>query len=441
MFPKSPMMRHKQNASFVLPLLRFAFTVAALVLAAATLVSAQSYRVLHSFSSPEGQSPNGLIVDGAGNLFGTTYDGGFLDGYCDGGGCGVVFELSPTSTAWKLTEIYQFHGPDAGDGGNPGGPFGGPLVLDKAGNLFGTTYGGGQMGGILGIGTGTFFEVSPTTTGTWQETVSMNGTFGGSFNPAGGLTSDANGHLFGSASLAGGNCSFYGCGGVFEAIQTSPKWTISEVYNPPLYATDAAEVGRPTVEPDGALYAAAEGGAFGWGCLVAFRQNSDGTWTEDILHNFRGGPDGSYGGGFFPYALTPDGHGGFYGTTDFGGKAKHGTVFKLARNSSGQWTETVIFNFGTMGKGPFGTPVLDAQGNLYGTAQGGNLACGTHGCGMLLKLTPSSNGIWTGQVVHRFSGPDGDGPNSLILDGKGHIFGTTFAGGANGSGVVFELTP
>ena len=431
MFPKSPMTRHKQNASFVSPLLQFAITVAALVLAATTLAGAQSYRVLHSFSLTEGQSPNGLIVDSAGNLFGTT-----ADSTC----CGSVFELSPASPAWKFTKIYQFQG--IPDGSNLSG---GPLVMDKAGNLYGTTYGGGQGGCALDEGCGTFFELSPTSTGTWQETLSMNGTFGGSWNPSGGLISDANGRLFGVAITAGGSasegCWLYGCGGVFEATQSSSGWTISKVYNPPLYATDAAHVGLLTLGSDGALYAAAGGGTNGLGCLLSLRQNADGTWTEHILHNFRGGTDGSLGGYSPIPGLTPDGHGAFYGTTALGGKANRGTAFKLARNSSGQWTVTVIFNFGTMGKGPYGTLVFDTHGNLYGTAHGGDTACGTQGCGILFKLTPSSTGTWTGQIVHRFSGTDGDTPDNLIVDGKGHIFGITLGGGANASGAVFELTP
>ena len=85
---------------------------------------------------------------------------------------------------------------------------------------------------------------------------------------------------------------------------------------------------------------------------------------------------------------------------------------------------------------------MDASGSLYGVAGGGTGPCGGGGCGVVFRLSPNPDDTWTYTVLHRFTGPDGAGPLAgLILDAKGHIFGTTSYGGAGGYGVVFKITP
>jgi uncharacterized repeat protein (TIGR03803 family) len=164
------------------------------------------------------------------------------------------------------------------------------------------------------------------------------------------------------------------------------------------------------------------------------------TQTESILYSFTGGNDGGapYGG------LTPDGKGNFFGTAAVGGTDGGGVVFELSPNSSGGWTEQVIYNFigiSNAGDGisPTSTPIFDSKGNLYGvTAAGGTAFQGT-----IFELTPGSNGAWTEKILHSFLGGPSDGAQpydgGIVLDGSGDIYGTTNLGGAFGFGTVFEL--
>jgi uncharacterized repeat protein (TIGR03803 family) len=134
-----------------------------------------------------------------------------------------------------------------------------------------------------------------------------------------------------------------------------------------------------------------------------------------------------------------------------------GTVFKLKLNSSGQWLETVIHRFqaGSDGMWP-NFLIMGPDGNLYGTTRtGGGLVssgCASNtGCGVVFELTPASSGPWTETVLYRFSGPDGQMPNSLAFDPSGNLYGTTSGGGGGsttcasdeytGCGILFELTP
>src|SRR5580692_30760 len=95
-------------------------------------------------------------------------------------------------------------------------------------------------------------------------------------------------------------------------------------------------------------------------------------------------------------------------------------------------------------RSPAGTLALDQYGNIYGTTLGGggsgNVCAG--GCGTVFKMTPSANGKWKYMVLHRFKGTDGAGPQAgVTLDSRGNIYGTTYEGGADYYGVVFEITP
>jgi uncharacterized repeat protein (TIGR03803 family) len=163
--------------------------------------------VLHSFRhSGDGTYPNAVVLDAAGNLYGTTYDGGsYAD--CDYG-CGVVFKLMPSvSGRWTEKILLTFHGGKEG-----WWPYGG-VIFDEAGNLYGTTTYGGAYGH------GTIFRLTPHPNGNWTETVlhSFNGKDGS--EPSGALVFDAAGNLYGT-TFVGGNfsgCSnTSGCGVVFK---------------------------------------------------------------------------------------------------------------------------------------------------------------------------------------------------------------------------------
>jgi len=290
--------------------------------------------------------------------------------------------------------LYSFQN-TAQDGNTP---FAG-LIFDTAGNLYGTTAFGGN-GGCPSAefpGCGTVFELSPESGGGWTETVLYNFQQDGSdgIYPYADVILDASGNLYGTTEGggSGGECSsngFPGCGTVFEL---SPQ--------------------------------------------------SGGRWTESVLHSFQN----NLQDGIIPFAgLILDASGNLYGTTGFGGTTSHGTVFELLPQSGGGWAEAVLHSFnGTDGNDPGGSLILDAVGNLYGTAQsGGSSGCTINavGCGTVFELSPNSGGHWTEKVLHTFqnNGRDGNNPiGGLIFDAAGNLYGATGAGGSAGAGTVFQL--
>jgi uncharacterized repeat protein (TIGR03803 family) len=172
---------------------------------------------------------------------------------------------------------------------------------------------------------------------------------------------------------------------------------------------------------------------------------------EQVLYAFQGGNDGEYPSS----GLIFDSSGNLYGTaayggggacTDPGGYAGCGTVFELSPNGNGGWTETVLYSFkGGGGEKPTSGVIFDQAGNLYGTT----LAGGTDGEGTVFELSPNGNGGWTETVLYSFQGgSDGYYPEGVIFDGKGNLYGITVYGGIHDCykffgtcGTVFELSP
>jgi uncharacterized repeat protein (TIGR03803 family) len=197
----------------------------------------------------------------------------------------------------------------------------------------------------------------------------------------------------------------------------------------------------------GNLYGTTEfGGALGWGTVFELARNSSGGWTETVLHSF------SVSDGSVPMGgLVFDASGNLYGTTEQGGTNKDGVVFKLAPNGSGGWNETVLYSFhGYDGSEPRGTLIFDSNGNLYGTTTFGGINNCFSGCGVVFKLAPAASGQWHLTLLHKFSGGvDGRGPESgVVFDAAGNLYGTTEFGGftgkgcaSNSCGVAYELSP
>jgi uncharacterized repeat protein (TIGR03803 family) len=330
------------------------------------------------------------------------------------------------------------------------------LVSDGKGNLYGTTKYGGthqiEYGGSTTTA-GTAFELSPKAGGGWTEKVLYNfyATSTDAALPIASVIFDAKGNLYGT-SFAGGA---HGLGSVFEL---SPKagggWTEKVLYSFGVSVTDAAIPEAPLImDAKGNLYGTTEvGGAFattyggGYGTVFELSPKSGGGWTEQILHSFDNlnGTDG-----YFPVAgLVFDSNGNLYGTTQDGGSGQDleggGTVFKLSPAGKG-WTEKVLYSFGggsTNGYDIVGGVVLDAAGNIYGTAVAGGNGFGLDGA--VFELSPQGGG-WTETVLHSFGAFEGDGINpdaGLIFDAqKVNLYGTTYGGGANNAGTVFELSP
>jgi uncharacterized repeat protein (TIGR03803 family) len=192
--------------------------------------------------------------------------------------------------------------------------------------------------------------------------------------------------------------------------------------------------------PAGNLYGTTSGGIDGTGTVFKLTPNSEGSWTENVLHGFCSlmfcnDGDAPHGGLIF------DAAGNLYGTTYAGGSGGLGVVFKLTANADGIWTESVLYSFCSLsscvdGRSPYAGLIFDQVGNLYGTTWVGGAA----GQGTVFKLTPHSDGSWTESVVHSFEGSDGAYPAaSLIFDLAGNLYGTTYLGGSSGAGVVFQL--
>ena len=168
-----------------------------------------------------------------------------------------------------------------------------------------------------------------------------------------------------------------------------------------------------------------QGGASDDGTVFKLAPSQDGSWKESVLHSFNGS-DGRvlYAGLIF------DAAGNLYGTTYYGGASDDGTVFKLAPNQDGSWKESVLHSFNKSdGAGPRAGLIFDAGGNLYGTTIYG----GASDHGTVFKLAPNQDGDWTESLLHSFNKSDEYPYAGLIFDAAGNLYGTTYYGGVFGS--------
>jgi uncharacterized repeat protein (TIGR03803 family) len=156
--------------------------------------------------------------------------------------------------------------------------------------------------------------------------------------------------------------------------------------------------------------------------------------TETVLYSFAGGSNGTFPQG----ALASDAEGNLFGATGGGGAYDYGTVFELSPNTSGGWTQSVLYSFtgGSDGGGPSAGVIASSSGSLYGTTVKG----GANGFGTVFELAPSSGGGWVFNTIHTFSGSDGaTSYTPVTFDAAGNLYGTTRTGGTHGYGVVFEM--
>jgi uncharacterized protein YceK len=273
----------------------------------------------------------GLVMDKAGNLYGTTRYGGYAGGPCISGGCGTVFELTDSQNGWQHRVIYTFQGLTEGSTPNT------VLILDQQGNLYGTTEGEGYQ----------------------------------------------------SSGQGGNTTCLDGCGTVFELTK------------------------------------------------------SGGGWQEQTIYSFAGiGTDGAD-----PTGVVLDSTGNLYGATSIGGFTNMqcggsiGNVYELSP-SGGSWSITQLYYFSGcgFGSGPLSL-IRDSSGNLYGAAQGGVPGCAFDlGCGVIFKLSQAGS-EWNMIEVDDFpGGAGGDTPQYVTLV-EGKLYGVTMEGGTFGAGAVFEITP
>jgi len=412
----------------------------------------------------DGQYPYGLSMDKNGDLYGTTLFGGRYTASLPFGvlGKGTAFKLKhPAAIEGKWTEsiLWNFGNGTDGSYPNPG------LIIDKNGNLYGTTSGGGAYPPYGG----NVFELKPPSRpgGRWTELVLWNFGNGNDGNTLlAGLIMDKNGNLYGTSQNGGANQQ---AGIVFELIPPSikgGKWTESILWR----FGDGTDGINPqaglTMDTSGNLYGTTlNGGAYGpytgFGTVFQLKPppTSGGDWTEAVLWSFGNGGDG-YG----LYAgLVVDQRGNLYGTTTCGGAygasaGGEGTLFELTPPAmdGDSWTESILWNFGngSDGASPFAGLIIDNGGNLYGTTGSGinGLGCGdgngggTHDAGTAFELTPpaTSGENWTESILWNFEfGSDAYYPAaSLVMDTTGNLFGTTVSGasGIDFDGTVFEIS-
>ncbi|MBV8888482.1 MAG: VCBS repeat-containing protein [Alphaproteobacteria bacterium] len=426
---------------------------------------------------PDGYRPNGaLVMDAAGNLYGTTFSGGIQNtsNLCGVNRCGVVFELTPNGTGWTETVLYRFCSQtNCADGQRPNP---GSLVIDGAGNLYGTT-GYGGTGVSCGNGCGVVFELSPNRQRTaWTETVlysfcPQSKCADGAF-PNGGLLVDATGNLYGTTTEGGGTAcpsNSAGCGVVFELSpnQQQTAWTETVLYRF-CQKSKCTDGGLPNtgliMDGSGNLYGTTNtGGAntvanvCSYGCGAAFEltpNQARTAWSEAVLYSFCSQANCSDGA--LPSAgLVIDASGYLYGTTYGGGYQNFctgiigcGVVFELVPGQQAEWTEMVLYDFCAQtncldGFQPFAGLLIDRTGNLYGTAQNG----GAYTFGTAFELAPNeARTAWTETTLYTFCSQsqckDGANPTStLIMDGERNLYGTTISGGNSDTidGTVFAL--
>ncbi len=399
------------------------------------------FTTLYTFTGgADGGSPWAtLIFDQEGNLYGTT---GGAEQY-PGPTPGNVFKLTPNADGtWTESVLYSFTG--GTDGGTPMAS----LVFDQTGNLYGTTQWGGSSN--CQYGCGVVFELTPSQGGGWTESVlySFTGGKDGS-QPWASLIFDGAGNLYGTTAGGGKpscNKLFSGCGVVFKlAPNGDGTWTESVLYRFAGGRDGSTPVSGLIFDSAGSLYSTTWfGGPYsgctdwkGTGCGVVFTLalRADGTWKEKVLHRFTG-QDGDW-----PVAglvFDPAGH--LYGTAQHGGAHGYGSVFMLTPKANGIWKEKVLHSFTYKdGYNPAtGSLILDKAGSLYGTTSAG----GAYGPGVVFKLARGSGGKWAEHMLYSFTGgTDGDNPlGGLIFDTAGNLYGTTLNGGSSGAGVIFEIT-
>jgi uncharacterized repeat protein (TIGR03803 family) len=389
----------------------------------------------------------------------------------------AILLLAGDATASTEKVLHRFTGGSDGSGPSSG------LITDAAGNLYGTTPSGG--GEACQGGCGTVFKLSPASGGGWTENViySFTGASDGAF-PNAGLTFDTAGNLYGTTIYAGALDD----GTIFELMKPVTQggaWALNVLHSFNGPVDGKYPWGSLVFDSSGNLYGPALfGGQFGGGTVFQLATHG-GTWTLNVLHNFKGTNDGIdpvgtllidakgalYGttndGGVFKEVPPPLGHttwtfkelyhfnsilglsgglirgknGVLYGATALGGSANEGTVFKLIPplTRGGAWTATTLYEFAGGGDGEYPQNVLvaDKAGNLYGTTQSG----GVSGHGTVFKLTPAQHGAWTKTVLHNFAGGgDGSGPGAGLIFGRhGLLYGTTVGGGLSDNGTVFSV--
>ena len=400
--------------------------VLTLVCLIATSAQAQTFTVIHSFTGAEGAVPeSALTLDRAGNFYGAASAGGNSNH-------GTIFKLSRAGSGWIYSTLYKFRG---GDGSVPMAP----PTFGPDGALYGTT----QNGGVLD--SGTVFRLRPPSTicrsvsCPWSESVLFS--FGGQTGTflSSGVIFDPAGNIYGTAS--GGGSLLCDCGLVYQLSNSNGHWHETVLHDFTYGADGRFPGGGLALDASGTLYGTVVETDAGPGAVYTLSPSGSG-WTLNVIHQFEDFQDG---GGVYAGVIF-DSSGNLYGDTYSGGSDQGGTVFELARAGSG-WDFHLLYSLpmGASSGGPLASLLMDNAGDLYGTTN----REGAFGWGTVFKLTRTSGG-YVYSSLHDFTGGD-DGmlpSGSLVIDANGNLYGTAAAGGIfdppcndyGGCGIVFEIT-
>ena len=363
----------------------------------------QNYRVIYNFTGAgDGASPfAGLVLDAAGNLYGTTGGGGPAGG-------GTVFKLTPSASGWRFSRVYSFIG------ANGSGPDS-TLVLGPDGRLYGTTGGGGLGDGVL-FGLSPAANILPSVFSNWMESLLYSftgGSDGGS--PGGSLVVDSAGNIYGNAAKGGANRG----GTLYEFTNGG----IQILHAFPAFRGDGNNPIGVVSGSDGLYGITGSGGNMGAGTLYTTAGG------YQVLHNFAFNyPEGS------PNSLAADQAGNLYGTSIYSSPCgvADATVFQ---SSPPGWDPVPLASIGPDATGLLSWITTDALGNIYGTTNND----GAYFSGTVFELTC----CWNYTSLHDFGGPN-DGAQPMagpVVDAQGNIYGTTSYGGTYGQGVVWEISP
>jgi uncharacterized repeat protein (TIGR03803 family) len=377
------------------------------------------FEVLYSFAggASDGSYPYAsLTLDGTGNLYGTTVGGGPSD-------YGTVFKLRTDGTGFQL--LHTFYG-GAGDGRGPRAS----LLLDGSGTLYGTTTFGGQSPvsypreGFFYDGFGILFSIKTDGTGfRILRAFPVNAIDGAC--PSGSVITDEAGYLYG---LNGCRSSSNWGGTVFRIAKDGSAFQILHSF--PGSANDGVyPVGSLVLDRSGTLYGMTSGSGTTFQAVL-FKVRTDATGYQ-VLRTFVDPPDGTSPSG----SLILVGSGTLYGTMAYGGFSNSGTVFGVDTDGSGLWVLHAFAGFTSDGSGPVASVIADASGYLYGTTTLG----GVSDTGTVFRIRPDGTGF---QLLHSFVGGQNDGAtpwSAMVMDHSGNLYGTTPNGGPSSGGTIFRL--
>lgn len=382
-------------------------------LALAAPAVASSFQVIHDFTGgKEGAVPGyTLLNDGKDAFIGAANQGGL--------GYGTIFRVTQKAGAWKVKPLYDFQSSE----GQPGWG-----VIHGAG---GSLYVNATYASVQGGPCGSALELDPAKApaGRAKLASTLLHTYVKADDgcPTGNLLRDQSGNLFGVTQDGGAN----GWGSVFELSPGKGGWTQTILYSFRGAEDGGAPYSELIADDAGNLYGAASASTQNFGVVFELSPSESG-WSYNVLYTFTGGADG----GQPVAALTFDKRGRLFGATTSFGANGGGTVFRLSPKG-GSWKFKVLYSM-SGSDGPVAALNIGRTGTIYGT----NFMDGANGYGSVFSLAPSGR-KWVYTDLHDFTGgADGGYPGGgVVFDSTGNLFGTAVLGGANGLGVLYEVTP